>query len=51
MAMADNEEMAPRKAAIVGVVGRTNAGKSTLVNRMVGEKVTIVSPVEGSCFR
>ena len=40
-----NEEM-PRKAAIVGVVGRTNAGKSTLVNRMVGEKVTIVSPVE-----
>jgi GTP-binding protein Era len=46
MAMADNDEMAPRKAAIVGVVGRTNAGKSTLVNRMVGEKVTIVSPVE-----
>lgn len=46
MAMADNEEVAPRKAAIVGVVGRTNAGKSTLVNRMVGEKVTIVSPVE-----
>ena len=40
-----NEEM-PRKAAMVGVVGRTNAGKSTLVNRMVGEKVTIVSPVE-----
>ena len=35
-----------RKAAIVGVVGRTNAGKSTLVNRMVGEKVTIVSPIE-----
>ena len=34
------------KAAIVGVVGRTNAGKSTLVNRLVGEKVSIVSPVE-----
>ena len=31
---------------MVGVVGRTNAGKSTIVNRMVGEKVTIVSPVE-----
>ena len=46
MAIVDNEEVVPRKAAIVGVVGRTNAGKSTLVNRMVGEKVTIVSPVE-----
>ncbi|MCR5414087.1 MAG: GTPase Era [Kiritimatiellae bacterium] len=34
------------KAAVVGVVGRTNAGKSTLVNRLVGEKVSIVSPVE-----
>jgi GTP-binding protein Era len=34
------------KCAIVGVVGRTNAGKSTLVNRLVGEKVSIVSPVE-----
>ena len=44
--MADKEEETQRKAAIVGVVGRTNAGKSTIVNRMVGEKVTIVSPVE-----
>ena len=35
-----------RKAAVVGVVGRTNAGKSTIVNRLVGEKVSIVSPVE-----
>ena len=35
-----------RKAAVVGVVGRTNAGKSSLVNALVGEKVTIVSQVE-----
>ena len=34
------------RVAIVGVVGRTNAGKSTLVNGLVGEKVSIVSPVE-----
>ena len=34
------------RVAVVGVVGRTNAGKSTLVNRLVGEKVSIVSPVE-----
>ena len=34
------------RCAVIGVVGRTNAGKSTVVNRLVGEKVSIVSPVE-----
>lgn len=33
------------RCAVVGVVGRTNSGKSTLVNRLLGEKISIVSPV------
>ena len=32
------------KSGYVGVIGRANAGKSTLVNVLVGEKVAIVSP-------
>ena len=41
-----DEQKAAARSAMVGVVGRTNAGKSTIVNRLVGEKVSIVSPVE-----
>ena len=32
------------KSGYVAVIGRANAGKSTLINVMVGEKVSIVSP-------
>ena len=32
------------KSGYVAVIGKANAGKSTLINVLVGEKVAIVSP-------
>ncbi|HKL85635.1 MAG TPA: GTPase Era [Treponemataceae bacterium] len=39
------DEISPKRTAMVAIIGRPSAGKSTFLNTACGEKVSIVSPV------
>src|SRR5207244_9331481 len=46
--VASGEEEKQPDSIEVAIIGRPNVGKSTLLNRMVGEERSIVSPIPGT---
>ena len=46
--LADDEEVEEDKTIKIAIVGRPNAGKSSIVNSLLGEKRVIVSDVSGT---